>query len=173
MPGTMPKHRPLSSRGFTMPDLMIGLTIATVCMLAISGVLAGDQRAWLSVYGRVFGDVATGADVARRRFDTLVRQASKIGSVFDSSGAWIEVHYYAEASSSTVDRYARFYVAGGNLKVDYGQVNPRTIDTTQVLCGNVTSCLFLHTGDAAQMVLTLDDGSHTTTVTSAAVMHVP
>ena len=157
-----------------MPELMIGLVIASVCMLAISGVLAGDQRAWLSVYGRVHGDVATGADVARRRFDALVHKASKSNSLLDSSGGWVEVQYAANETSSTVDRYARFSVSGGNLQVEYGQVNPRAADTTQVLCRNVTSCLFLRTSgsDSVQMVLALDDGSHSTTIPSSAVMHV-
>jgi prepilin-type N-terminal cleavage/methylation domain-containing protein len=172
MPGTMSERQPPHRRGFTMPELLIGLVITAVCVLATSGVLAGDQKAWLSVYGRVYGDVATGADVARRRFDTLVHKGSKVNSQFDGSGAWLEVHYCSNESSSTVDRYARFYVASGSLKVDYGQVDPRTTDTTQVLCGNVTSCLFLHTGDSAQMVLTLNDGSRSTTVASSAVMHV-
>jgi len=155
-----------------MSELMIGLVVAAICLLAISGVLAGDQHAWLNVYGRVYGDVATGADGARRRFDALVHQASKANSLVDSAGAWLEAQYFSGETVSTVDRYARFYVSGGNLTVDYGPVNPRTTDTTQVLCGNVTSCLFLRTGDSAQMLLTVSDGSHSTATTASAVMHV-
>jgi prepilin-type N-terminal cleavage/methylation domain-containing protein len=169
---TTPERESPSCRGFTMPELMVGLVIAAICILAVSGVLAGDQRAWFSVYGRVYGDVATGADVARRRFDALVHEASKSSSLLGPAGAWIEVQYFAGQTSSTVDRYARFSVSGGNLSVEYGQLNPRATQTTLVLCGNVTNCLFLRTGDSAQMVLALDDGSHSTTITSSAVMHV-
>jgi prepilin-type N-terminal cleavage/methylation domain-containing protein len=172
MPKITTERQTPPRNGFTMPELMIGLVIAAVCILAASGVLAGDQRAWLGVYDRAYSNVAAGADVARRRFDTLVHKGSKTNSQFDSSGAWIEVRYCAEESSSAVDRYARFYVAGGSLKVDYGPLSPRTTDTTEVLCGNVTNCLFLHTGTSAQMVLTLNDGSHSATVTPSAVMHV-
>jgi len=170
---TTTERKHCSCSGFTLPELMIGLGIAAVCMLAVSGVLAGDQRAWLNVYDRVYGNVATGADVARRRFETLVHKASKSNTLLDAGGAWIEVLYYADETSTTVDRYARFYVASGYLKVDYGQVNPRTTDVTPVLCGNVTNCLFLKTGDSAQMALTIDDGSHCTRITASAVMHVP
>ena len=152
MPITTPERRPPSCRGFTMPELMIALVIAAICMLVVSGVLAGDQRAWLRVYDRVYGDVATGADGARRRFEALVHKASKTNSLVDSFGGWIEVRYYADETSSAVDRYARFHVSSGNLQVEYGQVNPRAADTTQVLCRNVTSCLFLQTGASVQMV---------------------
>jgi hypothetical protein len=155
-----------------MPELLVGLTIAAILVLAVSGVLAGDQGAWQDVYGRVYGNVATGADVARRTFDTTVHRGSKSSSLVDATGAWIEVQYYASQTSSAVDSYAHFSVSSGNLSVEYGQLNPKVAQTTVVLCGNVTSCLFLHTGDSAQMVLALNDGSHSTTITSSAVMHV-
>jgi hypothetical protein len=154
-----------------MPELMVGLVIAAILILAVSGVLAGDQYAWLDVYGRVYGDVETGADVARRTFDTLVHQASKGSSLVDAAGAWLEVQYRAAQTSSSVDSYAHFSVSGGNLSVEYGQLNPKTAQTTVALCGNVTSCLFLRTGDSAQMMLALNDGSHSITITSAAVLH--
>jgi hypothetical protein len=155
-----------------MPELMVGLVIAAILVLAVSGVLAGDQFAWSDVYDRVYGNVATGSDLARRTFDTMVHRGSKSNSLVDAGGTWFEVQYYGSQTSSAVDSYAHFSVSGGNLNVEYGQLNPKVAQTTVTLCGNVTSRLFLRTGDSAQMALTLNDGLHSRTITSSAVMHV-
>lgn len=158
--------------GFTVVELLIGLIVTVVALLAISNVLACDQQVWLGVYNRVYGDVPAESDAARRRFDALVRKASKADTLVDPGGAWMEVCYCSNEAVPAVDRYARLSVSDGNLNAEYGSLNPRATETTEVLCGHVVSCLFQQIGDSVRMVLTLDDGSHNITVTTSAVMHV-
>ena len=41
------------------------------------------------------------------------------------------------------------------------------------LCNNVSDCIFTSSGRSIQMILTLDDQTHTLTTTSSAFMHNP
>ena len=104
-------------------------------------------------------------------FEAMVRRASREGFLLDEAGNWVEICYYANGDSPVVDRYMRFYESEGALNVEYGQLNPREISSTQTVCENVSECVFKGAGRSAQMMLTLDDGSQAVTVVCSAVMH--
>ena len=86
-------------------------------------------------------------------------------------GSWIEVYYYADASSVVVDRYARFYVTDSDLKLEIGQLAPSEVISVETLCGDVSDCAFKQAGTSAQMTLTLDDGIQVNTIVTSAVAH--
>lgn len=159
---------------FTIIELMIAAVLAIVALLGISIMLADSQRGWNRMYSRIYSDVATDSYVARKAFDGVIRKASREKYLLDDAGAWIEVYYYADANSAVVDRYARFFCVGepgGTLNVEHGGLDPRETLTISTICGNVSSCDFSASGRSAQMVLILDNGSQTATVTTSAVMH--
>jgi len=159
---------------FTIIELMIATVLAIIVLLGISIMLADSQRGWNRMYSRIYSDVVTDSYVARKAFDAVIRKASKEKYLLDDAGNWIEVYYYADANSTVVDRYARFFCDGepdGTLNVERGRLNPRQTLTISTICGNVSSCDFKATGASVQIVLTLDNGSQTATVTSSAVMH--
>jgi prepilin-type N-terminal cleavage/methylation domain-containing protein len=171
METTMIKKRLAASRGFTLVELIIAMTITLIVVLAIGLALVDGQRGWNIQYDRIYSDVITDGYVARRKFDAVMRTASRENFLLDDAGSWVEVYYYADDTSTVVDRYARFYVANGNLNVEYGQLDPKVTLTTETVCGNVSSCTFEQLGRSIQMICKLDDGTRTNTVISSAVTH--
>jgi len=167
----MTKKRLIARRGFTLIELIIAAAIIVIVLLAVGVALVDGQRGWSNMYNRTQSDVVTESYAARRKFDVVMRKASGQSFSLGVDGSYIEVYYYASGSSPDVDRYARFYVANGNLYVEYGQLSPKTTLSTETVCGNVSSCVFKQAGRSAQMILTLDDGEQDNTVLCSAVSH--
>jgi len=167
----MIKKRLAASRGFALIELIIATAIMIIVVLAIGIALVDGQRGWSIQYDRIYSDVVTDGYVARRKFDAVMRRASRDKFLLDDAGSWVEVYYYADDTSTVVDRYARFYVADGNLNVEYGQLDPKATITIETVCGNVSGCTFAQAGRSIQMILKLDNGTQTNTVISSAVTH--
>ena len=165
----MIKKRLTASRGFTLIELMIAIAIMVIVVLAIGVALVDGQRGWNYMYDRIYSDVVTDGYVARRKFDAVMRKASRDKFLLDPAGGWVEVYYYANDASTVVDRYARFYASGGKLNVEYGQLDPKATDTIETVCGNVSSCTFVQLGRSIQMILKLDNGTQTNTLITSAV----
>ena len=167
----MMDKRPKNLRGFTLVELMITTVIMIVVGLAIGVVIVDGQTGWNTMYDRMNSDVVTDGYVARKKFDAVMRSASRGQSLVAGDGAWIEVYSYASPSSTVVDRYSRFYVSDGDLNLEYGQVDPRVTLSVDTVCGNVSACAFKQAGTSTQMTLTLDNGTQTNTIVSSAVTH--
>ena len=155
---------------------MITAIISVIVVLAIGTAIADGVRGWHTMYNRVNADVVASSFVARRTFDRTIRKASRQKILADAAGGWIEVYYFSSGVATKLDRYARFYVSGNELKVEHGSWDPGSAIPkiplrTEVICSNVSSCVFKVDGRSAQMILTLDDGSQAITVVSSAVMH--
>lgn len=168
----MSKMKRIANRkGFSLLELMMATTLACIVVVGIGVVLVDSQRGWNAMYTRTYSDVVTDAHVARRRFDSVVRNASSQGILLDDYGNWVEVYYYSDPNSSIVDRYTRFISSNSQLTIEYGVVEPRQTLNTETLCENVSSCVFKSAGNSVQMVLTLDDGSQNATIVASAVLH--
>ena len=163
------KKRLTASRGFTLTELITAMAIMIFVVLAIGMALVDGQRGWNYMYNRIYSDVVTDGYVARRKFDAVLRKASREKFLIDPAGSWVEVYYYASDASTIVDRYARFYTSGSTLDVEYGQLNPTSTLTVETVCGNVSSCTFEQLGRSIQMVLKLDSGTQTNTVITSAI----
>jgi type II secretory pathway pseudopilin PulG len=166
---TMMKKRITASRGFTLIELIIATVIMIFVVLAIGMALVDGQRGWNYMYDRVYSDIVTDGYVARRKLDAVLRKASREKFLIDPAGSWVEVYYYASDASTVLDRYARFYTTGSTLNVEYGQLNPTSTLSIETVCGNVSGCTFNQLGRSIQMVLKLDNGKQTNTVTTSAV----
>jgi Tfp pilus assembly protein FimT len=158
-------------RGFTLVELMITTVIMIVVGLAIGVVIVDGQTSWNTMYDRINSDVVTDGYVARKKFDVVMRNASREKIAIGDAGSWVEVYYYASDSSTVVDRYARFYSADGDLNLESGQLDPRATLGVDTVCENVTACTFRNVGLSTQMILTLDNGTQTNTIVSSAVTH--
>ncbi|MGB2865478.1 MAG: prepilin-type N-terminal cleavage/methylation domain-containing protein [Sedimentisphaerales bacterium] len=167
----MIKNRLRAPRGFTLVELMITTVIMLIVGLAIGVVIVDGQTGWNTMYDRMNSDVVTDGYVTRKKFDTVMRSASRAQSLIAADGSWIEVYSYASPSSTVVDRYSRFYVSDGDLNLEYGQVDPRSTLSVDTVCGTVTACTFQQAGTSTQMTLTLDNGTQTNTIVSSAVTH--
>jgi prepilin-type N-terminal cleavage/methylation domain-containing protein len=167
----MIEKRPNNRRGFTLVELMITTVVMLIVGLAIGVVIVEGQSGWNFMYERINSDVVSDGYVARKKFDAVMRNASREKVLVGDGGSRIEVYYYATASSTVVDRYARFYVADGDLNFEYGQLQPRATLGVETVCRNVTSCTFKQAGQSVQMILTLDNGTQTSTIVSSAITY--
>jgi hypothetical protein len=165
------KAKRTDAGGFTIVELMVAVLMLGVVILGIGMVLADSQRGWNDMYDRVYSDVVTGGHVARRTFDSTVRQAGKDYVTLASDGSWVQVRYYQSAASTDFDRYARFYVDAGELKLERGTLDPVATLSINTICPNVSSCVFSRIGKSVQMVLELSDGTEQLTVVTSAVAH--
>ena len=166
------KDKTVRTKGFTLVELMVATVISAIVLIGIGSVLASSQRDWNNMYNRMYSDVVVDSHIARKAFDAVVRRASGEVVLLEADGSWLEVYHYADANSADVDRYARFYTASNELKIEYGTLDdPRQVLSTQAVCSNVTSCVFKSVGRSAQMTITLDNGSETSTVICSTVMH--
>jgi len=153
-------------------ELVVATVISLIVILCVGIVLAGSHNDWNKMYSRVYDDIVTGSYNARSAFDSTIRMASRGKLILDEDdGSWLEVYYYNDSSSTSVDRYARFYESDGDLNIDYGTLNPKATLSTSTVCSNVSDCVFKATGRSAQMILTLDDGTRTACVVSSAVLN--
>ncbi|MBN2456980.1 MAG: prepilin-type N-terminal cleavage/methylation domain-containing protein [Sedimentisphaerales bacterium] len=167
----MDRRKHIRQKGLTLTELMIAIVVGMIVIIAVAVMLVDGQRGWNSMYERVWGDVETGGHIARKTFDSVIRKASRESFLLGDSGDWIEIYYYSTDDAAVVDRYASFYCSDGDLNLEYGNLNPRETLSVQTVCGNVSDCVFKRAGRSAQMILTLDDDSRTSTTTVSAVLH--
>ncbi|KPK75258.1 MAG: hypothetical protein AMJ79_11900 [Phycisphaerae bacterium SM23_30] len=158
-------------RGFTITELVITMIIAAIVMLSIGMVLSDSQKAWTRMHRTVFSEAATDTYVARQAFDSVIRRASREKILLGEDGAWIEIYCYQDKDSTEIDHYIRLFESNGSLKIEHGDLEPRTTLSVWTVCNNVTHCVFKKVGRSAQMILTLDDGNQTFNVVSSAVLH--
>lgn len=167
----MNKKRHRAQKGFTLVELMITTVIMLIVGLAVGVVIVDGQTGWNTMYDRLNSNVVTDGYVARKKFDNVMRNASREKTLLASDGSWIEVYYYASPYSTVVDRYARFYVSDGDLNFEYGQIDPRSTLGVETVCENVSACIFEQAGTSIQMILKLDNETRTNTIISSAVTH--
>jgi prepilin-type N-terminal cleavage/methylation domain-containing protein len=165
----MNKTGPGTRKGFTLVELMITTVVMLIVGLAVGIIIVDGQTGWNNMYDRMNSDVVTDGYVARKKFDNVMRSASREKTLLATDGSWVEVYYYASPYSTIVDRYARFYVSDGDLNLECGQIDPRLTLSVETVCEDVTSCTFKQAGTSIQMILKLDNESQTNTIISSAV----
>ena len=158
-------------KGFTIVEMMIAMIVMVIASFAIGAVIVDGQNGWSVMYDNIHSDVVTDGYVARKKFDTVMRSASREKIFVSDEGRSVEVYYYANDTSTVVDRYVRFFEANGDLNLEYGQLDPKVTLSIETICGDVSNCTFRQIGRSTQMILTLDDGTHTNTIVSSAVTH--
>ena len=163
--------RNTTSKGFTIVEMMIAMLVMVIASFAIGAVIVDGQNGWSVMYDNIHSDVVTDGYVARKRFDTVMRRASREKIFVGDGGGSVEVYYYANDESTVVDRYVRFFEANGDLNLEYGQLDPKVTLSIETICGDVSGCTFRQVGRSTQMILTLNDGTHTNTIVSSAVTH--
>ena len=161
-------------RGLTLVELVITLTIIPIVVVSAGLALVDGQRGWNETYNHVNNSIATDGYAATRAFESIVRKASRKRELLSSGQLY--VYYYNDPNTSTtLDRYAKFYSEDGNFIVDCGildsEGNPQTVTSTLPLAYNLESADFYVSGACIQMVLQLKDDPETLTVITSAIRH--
>ncbi|OHB58270.1 MAG: hypothetical protein A2Y07_04015 [Planctomycetes bacterium GWF2_50_10] len=164
--------------GITIIELMIGMVISLIVILAIGQIIADGVKGFENAYIKANGPVVSSSYVAQKRFDRIVRKASYRASRPPvAANNTLDIYYISDPSAYTaLDRRVRFYISNGNLlatEYHYRPPNAETTLTTETICSNVSACEFkTNTNDrSAQMILRLTDGSSTITTVASAYMH--
>ena len=165
------KKKDKGSGGFTIIELVIASVVSIVILLAIGFTAADNQRSWSKMYDRIYSDVTIDSHIARRTFEGLLRKSKSETLVLNESGTSIEACYYQSPDSTSLDRYFRLYLSGGDLNIEYGRLEPKETLSAGSVCSNVSSCVFTQIGASVQMILALDNSLQTKTVVSSAIMH--
>ncbi|MDO8336409.1 MAG: prepilin-type N-terminal cleavage/methylation domain-containing protein [Candidatus Saccharibacteria bacterium] len=176
--------------GFTMVELMVTILIAMLVFAGIGVAIVDSIKSFPKMYERTTGnyDGSGGAGiipdsyVAKAAFDRICRRASIKKFLPDTADTtpsdWIEVYYYNDVNSPSLDRYARLWVDGNDLKVDHGTYVESTGSTS--FTSTETLAITVDTGNlpkfavqaaSVTMALSLKKGNQAMTVTSTAVRH--
>jgi prepilin-type N-terminal cleavage/methylation domain-containing protein len=163
-------------RGLTLLELMITMLLSSLVMLAVGIVLLDSTKGFRVMYERAQSPVVSDAYATRAAFDTTVRKSSIRECIVGGAGGSLEVYYYSDTAVADLDRYARFYLSGTEVRVDYGSLQAGTLTAlaptaTLTLARNVTSCSFAEAGISASMHLVLTRGQDSMTVDCTAVRH--
>lgn len=166
------------NKGFTLIELAISAAATVIVVLCIGMMLVNSQKSYNHTYDRVYSEVVEDAYVNDRLFDSIVRKSSlsaKAPLISDDKQT-IELYYYDSANSPAPDKFARFYLNGQELNVDYGNLDSHTLEAasvanTSVVARNVNDVQFQVTGANVQMALDLDNGRQTMTVICSAVRY--
>ena len=167
----MAGKRKSNSFGFTIVELMISMVVMIIASFAIGAVIVDGQNSWTSMYNKIHSDIVTDGFVAVKRFDSVIRKASNEKIFIRDNNSSVEVYYFSSDTATSVDRYMRFYQAGNNLNLEYGDLDSKSAIDIETICENVSSCTFNNTGQAIQMILVLDNGTKKNTIITSAVAH--
>ena len=151
---------------------MVATAALGIVVLGVGIALADGQQGWNIMYNHIYSDMASHAETARIAFDSLVRKASRNYVFLDETSTWLEVWYYEGLDSTFLDRYARFYRFGSQLRVEYGGIDTdgnKYEFSAQTLCSDVSGCFFISAEGSVEMILKLDNGCETATVVSSAI----
>jgi hypothetical protein len=141
---------------------MVACSLLTTSVVAVAVVFSESQRSWNQTYERANNNAMIESHTAAKSFEATVRRATGEIYLLDNAGQWVEVYYFQDENSPKVDRYAKFYAAGGSLMLEYGQLDPRQTLGVVPVCDGVTSCTFSAVGRCLRAQLTITDGDHTT-----------
>lgn len=164
--------------GISLIELVITVVVSVIPISAIGILLVGGQRGWNRTFSSAHKQIRADAEATCAFFDRIGRKSDRHNcGIYPSgasaavvsaagladaiaSGQAVEFRYWQDADpgrnlrsdpepSETPTHYARFYLVGDELKVDYGPYPyapaARAIINTVVLAENVTDAEFNRT----------------------------
>ncbi len=162
-------------RGLTLIELITVIALSGVIALVVATLLVSGHKHWNALYSRVNRQETTDAFAVHRLFDAVCRKSSYRKATLGSDGASLELYYWNDNSTSDVpENYARFYVAGTELRVEHG-VNktgtwtPDAAKATQttMAASGVSQAKFAVQGASVQMILRFTDAKLAPSICSA------
>jgi len=162
----------IKNSGMTLIELMVAIAIAAIGILAASGAMADSFKSWGVMYNKVNSDVVVQGYTVTNSFEKVVRQStlSIIGMDTNTNPAWVEVFYAKSATPTVLDQHAKFSYDSSKdeLLLERGTIGATT---PQIICENVTSCVFKRADASIQMIMTITSGNQTVKVISSALLH--
>jgi prepilin-type N-terminal cleavage/methylation domain-containing protein len=151
--------------GFSLIELMVAMTAASVMILGIGVFMGNGQKNWNRLFTRVHGNATVDGYAVHGAFDAICRKSSLRKCVIDEDGERLELYYWDKGSASPIpENYAQFYRSGESLYVEHGKLQTGTWqpDLSSAapsikLTGQVDTVQFDAQGTAIRMVLTYTD----------------
>jgi hypothetical protein len=129
------------------------------------------------MYQRIHGDILNDSYFASTRFDAMCRKADGGTVRTETAPPLIELYYYSVPNVGSVydlspDLFVQFYLNGTELIQDSGDIATSTVTSSEVIARDVTELKFsADTGRGVQMLLTLNNGKESITVTCGSIRH--
>jgi prepilin-type N-terminal cleavage/methylation domain-containing protein len=164
-------------RGVTLLELLVTMAIASIVMLGASAIIVDAHYGWSTMYQRIHGDVMSDAYFASTRFDAMCRKADGGTVRIETAPPLLEVYYYSVPNVGNVydlspDLFVQFYLNGTELIQDIGDIATSTVTSSEVIASDVTELKFSASGGkGVQMLLTLNNGEESITVTCGSIRH--
>ena len=156
----------------------MAMLMISVMLVAIAGVIADAHRGYNVAFKRVYGDVVSDAYFSRMRFDYYCRKVCSGDVVIDPDIPMVYLKYYSTPNISgdaylEPDSFVQFYLDGTDLIQACGPIaTNEATDKIEVIARDVTELKFsADSGRAVQMVMTLDNGKESITVTCGSIRH--
>ncbi len=167
----------INRRGVSLLELMVTILIASIVMIGAAVIIIDAHRGWNSMYQRIHGDILNDSYFASTRFDTMCRKADGGTVRMETAPPLLEVYYYSVPNVGTVydlspDMFVQFYLNGTELIQDSGDIATSTVTSSEVIARDVTELKFsAGGGKGVQMLLTLNNGKDSITVTCGSIRH--
>jgi prepilin-type N-terminal cleavage/methylation domain-containing protein len=164
-------------RGVSMMELVVAILISSIVLLGAAVIIVDAHRGWNSLYQRIHGDVLNDAYYARMRFDSMCRKADGGIVRLEADVPLLELYYYSVPNVGSdpylsPDLFVQFYLNGTELIQDSGDIATSTVTSSEVIARDVTELKFSADGGrGAQMLLTLNNGQESITVTCGSIRH--
>lgn len=164
--------RPKQNNGFTLVELMVTTLISLIVLSSVAIPLVNGHRLWNSSYKSAHKQIKIDAANAVKVFDATVRKAARNDYFLNiasggprtmkpapgktvKSNKQVTVRYwdYGRNAMARIFRpsvkpthYAHFVhdKIAKELKVEFGELNPYSLNETRVLAQNVKECFFMH-----------------------------
>ena len=161
--------------GFTLVELVTAMVLLVMVTLIVGMLLVYGQKHWTALFTRVYRTEAVDVFTAHRAFDSICRKASYRRAVLGSNNRSVELYYWDDASMADIpENYARFYLFGEQLRVEYGRTRPDAWapDISRPVrhftaAANVADVHFSVHGLTVQMILHYTDDNLPPTLSSA------
>ena len=167
----------INRRGVSLLELMVTILLASIVMVGASVIIVDAHRGWNSMYQRINGDILNDSYFASTRFEAMCRKADGGTVRMETAPPLLEVYYYSVPNVSTVydlspDMFVQFYLNGTELIQDSGDIATSTVTSSEVIARDVTELMFsVSGGKGVQMLLTLNNGEESITVTCGSIRH--
>lgn len=154
---------------------MVVSVLSIIVIMAVATLMADSQKGFNRIYDKTNCDVAQDEYAIRSVFPSIIRQGSTAdtATTIGTNSEYVQIKYYASASSTELDRYAKFYIQDNELILEKGVIDPAETLSLQTVAKNIDQVKFAKIGKSVQMFVVLNDQERSREILTSAVLNNP